>query len=162
MAYFKRAEFWHRTRLSGRAAGAWLEFQSTPPAEARGDQRRPGPRMAREVSIHSPRRSEGRPSLGPRARPSRRFNPLPPPKRGETCWSQRRAVRDERFQSTPPAQARGDPLTPTSISCYREFQSTPPAEARGDLGVYCGARDGAPWVSIHSPRRSEGRRRQDH
>ena len=39
----------------------------------------------------------------------RSFNPLPPPKRGETC--QRGDPRDEgdrMFQSTPPAEARGD------------------------------------------------------
>ena len=51
-----------------------------------------------DVSIHSPRRSEGRPVAGPRFNPlpppkqclatwmmcSGGFNPLPPPKRGET------------------------------------------------------------------------------
>ena len=37
------------------------------------------------------------------------FNPLPPPKRGETVWANSSAMLQE-FQSTPPAEARGDLL----------------------------------------------------
>ena len=36
------------------------------------------------------------------------------------------------FQSTPPAEARGDPASDLSASTSAKFQSTPPAEARGD------------------------------
>ena len=39
------------------------------------------------------------------------------------------------FQSTPPAEARGDALTLTAQRLSKQFQSTPPAEARGDVGV---------------------------
>ena len=36
------------------------------------------------------------------------------------------------FQSTPPAEARGDtPFIRVFVATYK-FQSTPPAEARGD------------------------------
>ena len=59
------------------------------------------------------------------------FNPLPPPKRGETSYTY----------------------------CERHlllFQSTPPAEARGDINLSLIQR--IRRVSIHSPRRSEGRR----
>ena len=64
-------------------------FQSTPPAEARGDL----PESVTvaspvKVSIHSPRRSEGRPSL----------------------LAAFKALR--LFQSTPPAEARGDRTHP--------------------------------------------------
>ena len=59
-------------------------FQSTPPAEARGDV--DGGRVVYKLG---------------------RFNPLPPPKRGET--SARGVVGGSfAFQSTPPAEARGD------------------------------------------------------
>ena len=60
-------------------------FQSTPPAEARGDRLAVWRELAIGVSIHSPRRSEGRPraqEIHPKSLNS--FNPLPPPKRGET------------------------------------------------------------------------------
>ena len=42
-----------------------LEFQSTPPAEARGDVilGPDKPALVKDVSIHSPRRSEGRHDL---------------------------------------------------------------------------------------------------
>ena len=111
-------------------------FQSTPPAEARGDGS-PACRSAsgEGVSIHSPRRSEGRRSICAASSCAvSGFNPLPPPKRGETGHLFRRLV----------AEA--------------EFQSTPPAEARGDVRPAPRARPSALSVSIHSPRRSEGRR----
>ena len=37
------------------------------------------------------------------------------------------------FQSTPPAEARGDTFVEVDRSRLRRFQSTPPAEARGDV-----------------------------
>ena len=82
-----------------------IGFQSTPPAEARGDDARDGCRVIRRGGTG--------------------FNPLPPPKRGET-----------RRGRAPDRGAIG------------EFQSTPPAEARGD-GGYESER------FHHSPRRSE-------
>ena len=75
------------------------------------------------VSIHSPRRSEGRQGFNGTNACRTSFNPLPPPKRGET--SDFAAML--RAQSTPPAEARGD-----SGAKVETFQSTPPAEARGD------------------------------
>ncbi len=161
-----------------------VQFQSTPPAEARGDgticprseqgngvsihspRRSEGrQRVLRAdggvqlgVSIHSPRRSEGRPGSRDQPRPRRPcFNPLPPPKRGETNWCLSEGPACWTFQSTPPAEARGDmaggrrrgahrssfnPLPPpkrgeTDMLVWHApslvmFQSTPPAEARGD------------------------------
>ena len=92
----------YREQLEGK-------FQSTPPAEARGDDSSYLTETTASVSIHSPRRSEGRLTMGdviqPRSRfqshsprrsegrlmistpwisGSKSFNPLPPPKRGET------------------------------------------------------------------------------
>ena len=68
-----------------RVAAPSKRFQSTPPAEARGD---------------SPFLSATIPSLG--------FNPLPPPKRGETMKAVHQLLSRSWFQSTPPAEARGD------------------------------------------------------
>ena len=65
------------------------------------------------VSIHSPRRSEGR------LRTTRPLN-----------WILR-------FQSTPPAEARGDAMrSPVDERVSKSFQSTPPAEARGDTCAF--------------------------
>ena len=89
--------------------------------------------------------------------PQAGFNPLPPPKRGET-WarfevddvpaqvsihsprrSEGRLGEEEttywlvQFQSTPPAEARGDLAEHPGDDRLSGFQSTPPAEARGDL-----------------------------
>ena len=111
----------------------------------------------------------------------RSFNPLPPPKRGETIGVASKIIDGLEFQSTPPAEARGDLSHPAVADPTDAFQSTPPAEARGDfvtLGIRCesiGCFNPLPppkrgetlrkaWadlsieVSIHSPRRSEGRR----
>ena len=135
------------------------EFQSTPPAEARGDR---WPKLS--------------------LRHSKSFNPLPPPKRGETAQPLGRE-HPTLFQSTPPAEARGDLASPEEHQGQPVwFQSTPPAEARGDAGVArastlrrLGSFNPLPppkrgetnqsrdesqrhRVSIHSPRRSEGRR----
>ena len=155
-------------------------FQSTPPAEARGDaltmaaQARqkcfnplPPPKRGETVldqllpaglgvSIHSPRRSEGRPELD--LHPNRRievsihsprrsegrpramrghvqavpsFNPLPPPKRGETA-RRRRPARVRIVSIHSPRRSEGRPhCLPQTIHALH--------------------------VSIHSPRRSEGR-----
>ena len=64
------------------------------------------------VSIHSPRRSEGRPPCCLARAGNRGFNPLPPPKRGETPRPGDSPEVIEQFQSTPPAEARGDLPTP--------------------------------------------------
>ena len=188
-------------------AAEWQEFQSTPPAEARGDTScaRAGPSSSGSVSIHSPRRSEGRPDEcilpqrpgidvsihSPRRSEGRQlpavrlfiqergFNPLPPPKRGETCHRLACSARARLSFNPLPPPKRGEtrqsrvrnaaadtggfnPLPPPKRgeTAARDdhrgrppmmwFQSTPPAEARGD---------DVALVSIHSPRRSEGRRR---
>ena len=92
------------------------------------------------VSIHSPRRSEGRQARRRRLSKHRAesFNPLPPPKRGETL-------------DGTMTRGKSQPLI--------QFQSTPPAEARGDC-IPMPRRASWSIVSIHSPRRSEGRRRR--
>ena len=79
------------------------------------------------------------------------FNPLPPPKRGETKWWTEFLQMDLSFNPLPPPK-RGETFRPRrrGVLIRPEFQSTPPAEARGD-----GAND----VSIHSPRRSDSLRR---
>ena len=65
-----------------------------------------------EVSIHSPRRSEGRPgAIWPSKLWIRSFNPLPPPKRGETpsvysTWAQAQ----HSFNPLPPPK-RGETWT---------------------------------------------------
>ena len=56
------------------------------------------------------------------------------------------------FQSTPPAEARGDRNVITKRPSNTKFQSTPPAEAEGRL-VRPSKRDRPYGVSIHSPRR---------
>ena len=182
-------------------------FQSTPPAEARGDRRchRCRNRSRGEVSIHSPRRSEGRRRFLRLASSLRCFNPLPPPKRGETSavgavgatakrvsihsprrsegrlllavhsgttkrgvsiHSPRRSEGRRRSHGSPgkgdtgfnplPPPKRGETCDVDSEFVHLgQFQSTPPAEARGDAVVPRRAAD--TLVSIHSPRRSEGR-----
>ena len=141
-------------------------FQSTPPAEARGDHATARiPRLPDRVSIHSPRRSEGRPPgterkahlrgvsiHSPRrseGRPpldrslSKRiasFNPLPPPKRGETLslLAPDAVARGAfpgagigGFNPLPPPK-RGETTRRRKDRGKNSFQSTPPAEARGD------------------------------
>ena len=93
-----------------RINGYYLRFQSTPPAEARGDVL---------DGLHGGSQSTG-------------FNPLPPPKRGETSESTR--ARGERclFQSTPPAEARGDsPDDVFLLSTRSGFNPLPPPK-RGE------------------------------
>ncbi len=114
-------------------------------------------RYGSPVSIHSPRRSEGRPP-----RPSvcsRRhhacFNPLPPPKRGETASQVEAELLTEPVSIHSPRRSEGRRQSIPSRVAESMFQSTPPAEARGDIikRVIAAVVD----VSIHSPRRSEGR-----
>ena len=141
------------------------------------------PLPTREVSIHSPRRSEGRRGRGDVIyQTPKSFNPLPPPKRGETRAFDHHHIAFEWFQSTPPAEARGDlthgrswgsprcfnPLPPPKrgetfrildgLSLPLSFNPLPPPKrgetARSQRFNACPLR-----VSIHSPRRSEGRRR---
>ncbi len=110
-----------------------MAFQSTPPAEAEGDDGISAELLARLfVSIHSPRRSGGRRKTRPGAE-----------------WV-------VEFQSTPPAEAEGDWSMARVPLPKFVFQSTPPAEAEGDLGKVLEAGLRLP-VSIHSPRRSGGR-----
>ena len=89
-------------------ATAPQEFQSTPPAEARGD-------VARRVDLNK----------------VTCFNPLPPPKRGETVVSVIEPA-SYVFQSTPPRRSEGRQATEQAVTIFYLFQSTPPAEARGD------------------------------
>ena len=91
-------------------AVAAAKFQSTPPAEARGDLHRARVRRVISVSIHSPREARG--DLTTRS------------------WVYGAT---NQFQSTPPAEARGDYADLRMIRLAIVFQSTPPAEARGDL-----------------------------
>ena len=121
------------TRQPRGSVNSISRFQSTPPAEARGD-------VGTNLSFRTA-------TVG--------FNPLPPPKRGETFAvrnisrllvvaihsprrSEGRLARREsparsKFQSTPPAEARGDLKWTLNRWCGGLFQSTPPAEARGDV-----------------------------
>ena len=108
-------------------------FQSAPPAEARGD--------SAVLAV---------------ARPTRCFNPLPPPKRGEMEVAQVSRPSLSGFQSAPPAEARGDPSD--SVAAYQTFvvsiRSPRRSEGRSAFAQWrsCGTS-----VSIRSPRRSEGR-----
>ena len=106
-------------------------FQSTPPAEARGDVLPPSPSATRTC-----------------------FNPLPPPKRGETS-TMPGATGSKVFQSTPPAEARGDHRHAGGIVEHDGFNPLPPPK-RGET-VQIGRVRRVADVSIHSPRRSEGR-----
>ena len=86
------------------------------------------------VSIHSPRRSEGRPEF-----------------RGTM-------VSTNQFQSTPPAEARGDFLNGYDTNYPKMFQSTPPAEARGDPECGCGVVTGCSRFNpLPPPKRGETR-----
>ena len=158
-------------------------FQSTPPAEARGDVRAPGwclsrrgfnplppPKRgetnrpdlkqgSRHVSIHSPRRSEGRRcGIESAGEFSEGFQSTPPPKRGETEDEPPTNAAESCFNPLPPPK-RGE--TPSQLLPSRSassFNPLPPPK-RGETQVQVPI---APRlrVSIHSPRRSEGRRCQ--
>ena len=111
MVYFKRAEFWHRTGdLTEQCRPTLGEcFNPLPP----------------------PKRGETKSTNALRVYPSG-FNPLPPPKRGETIRLVYNGTHFRSFQSTPPAEARGDLYDECKVLLDDWFQSTPPAEARGD------------------------------
>ena len=112
------------------------EFQSTPPAEARGDcDSRPGVFARRQFQSTPPAEARGDKSDEQREKDRKSFNPLPPPKRGETLRSiVRRCVFDASFNPLPPPK-RGETHRLVEALWLAEFQSTPPAEARGDLNV---------------------------
>ena len=110
-----------------------IAFQSTPPAEARGD-------VSDSVA------SESHASC---------FNPLPPPKRGETSPSRLSAFNINGFNPLPPpkrgetSDGRGERCgDPVSIHSPRRSEGRPARDGLDDIGFV---------VSIHSPRRSEGR-----
>ena len=159
-----------------------MMFQSTPPAEARGDGGGLHACWKFKVSIHSPRRSEGRRHLGHQIKDTAKFqstppaeargdkeptvrqvssvtygfNPLPPPKRGETDpqTTYEQGTSGRSFNPLPPPK-RGE----TGSECLRHalvcFNPLPPPK-RGETPVIS-QRARVVDVSIHSPRRSEGR-----
>ena len=88
--------------------------------------------------------------------PHRSFNPLPPPKRGETEF-RRACASGQVFQSTPPAEARGDVAVGAAAWYFRDVSIHFPPPKRGETKLN-GTQDVSKGVSIHSPRRSEGRR----
>ena len=170
------------SRESIRAA----EFQSAPPAEARGDVD-PSILSKFRTMFQSAPPAEARGDRWPNRKSGTSalcFNPLPLPKQGEIsfallggnvldvgvsirspCRSKGRSTTDGVtsqcvgcFNPLPHAEARGD------IPCSPMFQSAPPAEASGDdLSDQCvgskGRSEGvsAARVSIRSPCRSKGR-----
>ena len=148
-------------------------FQSTPPAEARGDSAvAPGRRVARvDVSIHSPRRSEGRHRTTARTMKldKMRFQSTPPAEaRGDYFTTPANPYAWPKLVSIhSPRRSEGRPFRSGNATSYahrnRPFQSTPPAEARGDprSPYRRGSRPRRHAVSIHSPRRSEGRHHSD-
>ena len=86
-------------------------FQSTPPAEARGDIPTIPSVVCMSKAFQSTPPAEARGDVLQRFRQvhcNRSFNPLPPPKRGETTRFPGMLLTMARFQSTPPAEARGD------------------------------------------------------
>ena len=134
------------------------------------------------VSIHSPRRSEGRPDgrlhshrplsmfqstppaeargdmfVASNGAPPLCFNPLPPPKRGETralVW---------RFTSSgvsihSPRRSEGRRIGGAVLTTSYCFNPLPPPKRGETVPVRPPQHD--PRVSIHSPRRSEGRHQQ--
>ena len=121
------------TTLQERVNEKSVEFQSTPPAEARGDPSGGRLRSTHDVSIHSPRRSEGRRREKVNVAPVIEcFNPLPPPKRGETSPVFCQAQRSRGFNPLPPPKRGETTVTDGGSGYTSRFQSTPPAEARGD------------------------------
>ena len=180
-------------------------FQSTPPAEARGDAVEIElPSVdASHVSIHSPRRSEGRRSIngasgsagsfGFQSTPPAEargdaalranasmvgcFNPLPPPKRGETPRPFRRAAPGSSFNPLPrrsegrlfsfsclrarqgfnplPPPKRGETLSPSrALRARQGFNPLPPPK-RGETRVLA-VHQTTQRVSIHSPAEARG------
>ena len=172
-----------RGDLNDASVGVQVEvmFQSTLPAEARGDAysyARLGSRSCFNP-LSPPKRGETRPKTSVLCLRLSRFNPLSPPKRGETIASLRNAPALAKFQSTLPAEARGDSSTGTIRNIRRCFNPLSPPKRgetgnrhqapvwtfcfnplsppkRGETRVEAGRRERL-VVSIHSPRRSEGR-----
>ena len=92
------------------------------------------PSPAISVSIRSPHRSKGRPcEVARRTDNTTGFNPLPSPKQGETPASTAPGNRDNKFQSAPLTEARGDLAKSIEEDTAYAFQSAPLTEARGDL-----------------------------
>ena len=111
------------------------QFQSTPPAEARGDAWSPAQFLATISFNPLPPPKRGETVLGLRQASGRRcFNPLPPPKRGET--SAIRAVpksMPDIVSIHSPRRSEGRRFGSIIRVAKYWFQSTPPAEARGDV-----------------------------
>ena len=146
-----------RLRRLRRVGGSdW--FQSAPPAETRGD-------IYAYGSTKSP--------FG--------FNPLPPPKRGETgrwrslCPLSTVSIRSPRrnegrpriqsphlalseFQSAPPAETRGDGMERSPARRRELFQSAPPAETRGDSESGAARLHGICFNPLPPPKRGETQR----
>ncbi len=155
-------------------------FQSTPPAEAEGDDAGPArSRSTSRVSIHSPRRSGGRPGLGGIEQVLLIVSIHSPRRSGGRPATAKAKAKPAKFQSTPPAEAEGDDrahvleigVFGVSIHSPRRsggrpasgyasqlaasgFQSTPPAEAEGDVPATAVA-----WLSVFQstpPAEAEG------
>ena len=117
--------------LTGTARTSRSSFNPLPPPK-RGETGWPRSslRRSRPVSIHSPRRSEGR-RIDTVTRGQFQAVSIHSPRRSEG-----RQERDHerpsntKFQSTPPAEARGDLSGPVNATVLMVFQSTPPAEGR--------------------------------
>ena len=146
--------------LRHRLDEADMPFQSAPPAEARGRFENPPSSRARLTRFQSAPPAEARGDLGVTSRSTneRGFNPLPPPKRGEI-----RSItagvwrRPCGFQSAPPAEARGDRRARSRCSSRCWFQSAPPAEARGDAGRRCSLSIRSSFNPLPPPKRGEMR-----
>ena len=115
------------------AADEYVEFQSAPPVETRGDARR---------CVNPPASSLG-------------FNPLPPSKRGETKVPIPLLFPSE-VSIRSPRRNEGRPRALRPMSKHHKFQSAPPVETRGDA-FDTNEGQSPQAVSIRSPRRNEGR-----
>ena len=158
---------------------AFLEFQSAPLTEARGDVAIASNQRHLVVSIRSPHRSKGRLCLASLLSGSYLFQSAPLTEaRGDRTRSASVSVSD-RFQSAPLTEARGDPDYRGPYRAERRFQSAPLTEARGDPHFPAPTREkigfnplpspkqgetvigpclpAVPQVSIRSPHRSKGR-----
>ena len=132
------------------------EFQSAPPAETRGDWGRlkPCARTGCFNPLPPPKRGETL-DAAQALPPFWSFNPLPPPKRGETTMDRAIAQSCELFQSAPPAETRGDALAAVGWRVESGFNPLPPPK-RGET-AHLRPHPGVQRVSIRSPRRNEGR-----
>ena len=121
-----------RSRM-GRSCVLVTGFNPLSPPKRGETRRRPAYPAGAHVSIHSPRRSEGRPLPALRlARPGQVSIHSPRRSEGRQALTRSRG-RPRVFQSTLPAEARGDLATEESAEDGGSlFQSTLPAEARGD------------------------------